>query len=270
MSLPSFSRCAYGSTMKKTDKAKYVAAVGVNGVMGGNPTCRWSAQMKYPAITRERIGQKCALKSSIVNLPTSLLHLRPGTLPIVSGAEYRAAFSGYSPQDRVEVYHRLKRRREVSVPVVKRSRAAREPVAVPSPGRRAPAAQAAGARPRTAPAPRPRPSSSRGPPRRTRAASTPRLSACSPLGSTAGGWTMRASPRIWDTSTRPAAPLRPQRWPSPPAPPAPSRRPGRSPARLARPSRSSAARRPSPAAPDRRYASAAHARTAVIPRFRPI
>ena len=33
----------------------------------------------------------------------------------------------------------------------------------------------------------------------------------------AGGWTMRASPRIWDTSTGPAAPLRPPRWPSPPA-----------------------------------------------------
>lgn len=62
MNLPSFSRCAYGSTMKNTDKAKYVTAVGVNGVMGGNPTCRCNAQMKYPAITRERTGRKCALK----------------------------------------------------------------------------------------------------------------------------------------------------------------------------------------------------------------
>ena len=62
MSLPSFSRCAYGSTMKNTDRAKYVAAVGVRDAMGGNPTCRWNAQMKYPAVSRERIGQECALK----------------------------------------------------------------------------------------------------------------------------------------------------------------------------------------------------------------
>ena len=59
------------------------------------------------------------------------------------------------------------------------------------------AATAARSRPRTVPARWPRPSSSRGPPRRTRAASTPRPSVNSPPGSTAGRSTMRVWPRIW-------------------------------------------------------------------------
>ena len=61
-----------------------------------------------------------------------------------------------------------------------------------------------------------------------------------------GGWTMRASRRIWGICTRPAARRQPPRWPWPPcgaphATPVRSRLPGRSPAR---PSRASAARRP--------------------------